>query len=246
MANNRSGSERDDDSGREVQRSVYLLPKREPEQYHYSHSRSVYFMPDVERAVQQRPIRRGTETNLTKTRDEECVREKRHHRPKKKTSSHRSRHDKRGSSTSSQDLSRERTSNENPRGHQKKSSSSEEPFSIGKKRSDEKRKTSSRKKKSKGKAHGRRTKKKDNSDELPDEEVKADDDREQTGRKDGLSAENLRRAIELVNRHHEAERRKVMEQIQQRPPAGHSLSKEKDEDSDGGRKSPKGRKNKNR
>ncbi|RCN53074.1 hypothetical protein ANCCAN_00623 [Ancylostoma caninum] len=93
-------------------------------------------------------------------------------------------------------------------------------------------------------AHGRRTKKKDNSDELPDEEEKVDDDREQTGRKDGLSAENLRRAIELVNRHHEAERRKVMEREQQRPQAGHSLSKEKDEGSDGDCSLRRTRKNK--
>ncbi|KAL6729529.1 hypothetical protein Aduo_000575 [Ancylostoma duodenale] len=249
MANDRSGSEREEDDSGRIQRSVYLLPKREPEHHHHHHHhsnlRSVYLMPDVERS-QPRPMRRGTKTNA-KTHDEECVREKRHHHSKKRSTSNRSRHVKKESSTSSQDLSRERASNENQRGHQKKSGSSEEHFPSEKKRSSGKRKGGVRKKKSKEKVHERRrTKKKDNSDEFPDEEEKADDDRELTGRKDGLSAENLRRAIELVNRHHEAERKKVMERIQQRPQAGHSLSKEKDEGSDSERSPRRPRKNKDR
>ncbi|KAK6727656.1 hypothetical protein RB195_005383 [Necator americanus] len=229
MPHDRSGSEeKDEDSVRDNVRSVYLMAKQWNIEGLERHAppRSVYFMPaDGSRKKTGHSRGKHSKYNVSaKSHDEECVREKRKRKPKKKTKSKRIRRKVKTEkkSSSSEENVRDRNSGSKESKEEKKDYA--ENSSSERARKHEKRKKgASRRKLSKGKNQPLKPKK-SNSVEIVgsgENDAKADDEDEPAVGRTDLSAKNLQRAIELVNRHREAERRK--EEERQRREAGASV-----------------------
>ncbi|KAK6727655.1 hypothetical protein RB195_005383 [Necator americanus] len=237
MPHDRSGSEeKDEDSVRDNVRSVYLMAKQWNIEGLERHAppRSVYFMPaDGSRKVEKTGHSRGKHSKYNvsaKSHDEECVREKRKRKPKKKTKSKRIRRKVKTEkkSSSSEENVRDRNSGSKESKEEKKDYA--ENSSSERARKHEKRKKgASRRKLSKGKNQPLKPKK-SNSVEIVgsgENDAKADDEDEPAVGRTDLSAKNLQRAIELVNRHREAERRK--EEERQRREAGASVESDQND-----------------